>query len=108
MALAGLSLHDSGPIQLRRSPWPDRLELRLLFIAERCVKIVKGRAYQLDRLQHGVEPLAGRGEPRGWRGRVVGLARGLEHIGRLGAGVLECFKARALRVGWAQSGLDLP
>jgi len=58
-----------GPpaIQLRRAAWADRLELRLLFIAQRCVKILKGRAYQLDRLQHGLEPVAGGGEPGGGR-----------------------------------------
>src|SRR5260370_22025184 len=63
-----------GHIELRRSPWADRLELRLLFIAQRCVEIVKGRAYQLDRLQHGVEPFTDCCEPCGWRKCIVRLA----------------------------------
>src|SRR5712671_1345854 len=99
-----------GPpaIQLRRAAWADRLELRLLFFAQRCVKILKGRAYQLDRLQHGVEPFGGRSEPCGWRDCIIRLAGGLEHVGRFGAGILKRFEARTLRVGWAQPGLDLP
>src|SRR5258705_7527217 len=99
---------DPPAIQLRRAAWADRLELRLLFIAQRCVKILEGRVYQLDRLQHGLESHAGRGEPCGWRDSIVSRAGSLEHVRRLGAGVLQPLQACTLRFGRAQPGLDLP
>src|SRR5882724_11258761 len=57
---------------LRRSPGSNGLELRLLLIAERGIEILKRGAHQLDCLQHGIEPLAGGGEPRGRRQGVAG------------------------------------
>src|SRR6202022_4579975 len=65
---------DDVLIRLRRSSWTDRLELRLLLIAERGIEILKRGAHQLDRLQHGIEPLADSHQPRGRRHGFVRLA----------------------------------
>src|SRR5262249_6403907 len=48
-----------------RAPWSDRLELRLLLVAERCVKILKRRTHRFDGLQHGVETPDDSLQPRG-------------------------------------------
>jgi hypothetical protein len=40
------------------TPRAKRLELKLLLIAQGCIEILKCRAHQLDRTQHGVEPFA--------------------------------------------------
>ena len=85
----------------------DRLELGLLLIAQGCVEIVKHRAHQLDRLQHGVEPFADGREPCRWRDCIAGLAGGLEHLRRLGVCVLQRGKTRALGVGRVQPCVNL-
>jgi len=53
-------------------------------------------------------PFADGREPCGWRDRIVGLARGLDHVRRLGACVLERDKARPLGVCRAQPRINLP
>ena len=83
------------------SPRTDRLELGLLLVAQRCVEIVKHRTHQLDRLQHGIEPLADGGEPRRWRERIIGLARGFQHFRCADAGILEHGKTGALVAEYA-------
>src|SRR5258708_12239716 len=56
------------------SPRTDRLELGLLLVAQRCVEIVKHRTHQLDRLQHGIEPLAAGGDPPRFRPPILALS----------------------------------
>ena len=89
------------------SPRTDRLELGLLLVAQRCVEIVKHRTHQLDRLQHAIEPLADGGEPCRWRERIIGLARGFQHVRCADAGILEHGKTGALVVRRAQPRFDL-
>ena len=40
-----------------------------------AIEVVERRTHHLDRLQHGVEPFADRGEPRRRRERIAGQAR---------------------------------
>jgi hypothetical protein len=42
--------------KLRRSLLSDRLELRLLLVAQRSIKVLERGAHQMDRLLHGIEP----------------------------------------------------
>jgi hypothetical protein len=42
--------------KLRRSLLSDRLELRLLLVAQRSIKVLERGAHQMDRLLHGIKP----------------------------------------------------
>src|ERR1700737_2039676 len=63
--------------------------------------------YNLDRLQHGVEPVGDRLKPCRRRDRFCSGAGGLEHLGRLCAGLLERRKTGPLRLGWMNPRFDL-
>jgi hypothetical protein len=89
IAPAAIFLPRVGLIRQSCSLRAYRLELGLLLLAQRSIEIVKCQAHGLDCLQHVVEPFADGRKPCRWRDRIVGLARGLEHVRRLGACVLE-------------------
>ena len=58
--------------KLRRSFLSDRLELRLLLVAQRSMEALKRGAHQMDRLLHGGEPPVHCVKTSGQRDRVSG------------------------------------
>src|SRR3954453_7004183 len=96
------------PLRTRRSGAAGTycLELRPLLVAQLAVEIVEGRAHAFDGLQHDVESFADRFKPRWRRDGITRLARGAQHIRRLGGGVLQGRETCALRFGWMDPGID--
>src|SRR6185437_15932105 len=90
-----------------RPPRPDRLELRLLFVAQRRIKVVKGIAHDLDRLLHGIEPPVDRIQARGCRSRIFRPAFVIEDIDRPDAGVLQLLESGTLSLVGMQRLFDL-
>ena len=78
---AAISLHHVGLIRRGCSLRANCLELGLLFVAQRCIEIVKCRAHQLDCLQYGFEPFADGDEPR--RGSDLAFADGASKPGEV-------------------------
>jgi hypothetical protein len=93
--------------KLRRSFLSDRLELRLLLVAQRRIEVPERGAHQADRLQHGFEPPIQCVQASGWCGRVFRLASSVQDFGSPGIGVLQRFESGALSVVRVQPGLDL-
>ncbi len=93
--------------KLRRSFLSDRLELRLLLVAQRSVEALKRGAHQMDRSLHGFEPPFHCVKASGWCGRVFRLASSVQDVGSPGIGVLQHFKSGALSIVRVQPGLDL-
>jgi hypothetical protein len=92
--------------KLRRSFLSDRLELRLLLVAQRSMEALDRGAHQIDRLLHGGEPPVHGVETSGQRDRVW-LAVGCQDLDSPGIGVLHHFERGALRIVRPQPGFDL-
>jgi hypothetical protein len=60
--------------KLRRSFLSDRLELRLLLVAQRSIEALERGAHQIDRSLHGFEPPVHCVKASGWCDRVFRLA----------------------------------
>jgi hypothetical protein len=91
---------------IRRPFWSDSLELRLLLVAQVCIKILKRIAHQFDGLQHCIQPPVHCGKASRRCDRIGPTFR-VQHLDRAGTGVLQHFKGRALGVVQVQPGLDL-
>src|ERR1700730_2189965 len=76
----------------RRSFLSDRLELRLLLVAQRRIEVLERGAHQIDRLLHGSEPPVHCVKASGWCDRVVRLALGGQDVDSPGIGVLQHFE----------------
>ena len=93
--------------KLRRSFLSDRLELRLLLVAQRSIEALERGAHQMDRALHSFEPPLHCVKASGWCGRVFRLASSGQDVDSPGIGVLQHFKRGALSVVRVQPGLDL-
>src|SRR6516162_8923726 len=92
---------------LRRQLSAHGVEAGLLIVAERIVEVAKRRLHRLDTLQHGLQALADRLEPRrrGWR--HIGRTSGLDRVGGLRCGRLQGLQLGALRVVGPHHAIDL-
>src|SRR5713226_613415 len=77
--------------KLRRSLLSDRLELRLLLVAQRSIEVLERGAHQIDRLLHGTEPPVHCVKASGWCDRVFRLAFSVQDPGSPGIGGLQHF-----------------
>src|SRR6266700_376162 len=93
--------------KLRRSFLSDRLELRLLLVAQRSIEAFERGAHQTDRSLHGFKPPLHGVKASGWCDRVFRLASSVQDVDSPGIGVLQRFKSGALSVVRVQPGLDL-
>src|SRR5437868_15097282 len=93
--------------KLRRSFLSDRLELRLLLVAQRRIEVLERSGDQIDGLPHGLEPPVHRVQTSGWCSRVLRQAFSVQDVDRPGIGDLQRFESGALSVVRVQPGLDL-
>src|SRR6266700_3162897 len=63
MDMRNMARRGARLIGFRRAALPDRLELRLLFVAQPAIEVVERGAHGLHRLPHGLQPLVGGIEP---------------------------------------------
>ncbi|GCC43986.1 hypothetical protein chiPu_0028080, partial [Chiloscyllium punctatum] len=87
-------------------PGADRVERRLLLVAERAVEGVEGRAYRPDRLEHGIEPCSDCRKARRRRARIAGRTGRFQCVLGLCCRVPQGIEARPLRVGGFDVAFD--
>ena len=92
---------------LREQLLAHGVEARLLIVAERIVEVVQRRADGVDRLQHGLQMLAGRGEPRRRRARALARTSRLDDVGAVRGCRLQGVELGALRIVRLHRLIDL-
>src|SRR6516225_1285512 len=89
----------AAAVTLRRSSlrrWANRIEPRLLLVAQRGVEVLKVRTNRLDGVRHDIQPCFDRIEPRHWRLRHRGRARRLHLVSSMLYGLLEIVEGTLL------------
>ena len=85
----------------------DRLEARLLRVAQRAVELLVGRADVARGVTQRAEPLLDGFEPLGRRARRAGGARAGDKLGKTERGLAQLLQGGALRLGRLHDALDL-
>ena len=93
--------------KLRRSLLSDRLELRLLLVAQHRIEVLERGPHQVDRLLHRIQPPVHCVKASGWGSRVLRQAFSVQDVDSPGVGDLQRFESGALSVVRVQPGLDL-